>query len=66
VLAIIPPTLAAANITYSGFSSSKKEATDKVSNKSNSLCVREIILVYPFFSRALTIALPTKPLCPAT
>ena len=64
--ATIPPTLAAARNTYSGFSSSKNFSTASWRHRSNSLCVRVTIFVYPCLCSSLTIADPTMPRWPAT
>ena len=57
----MPPTLAAAKKTNSGFSSQKKAFTLCESLKSNSAEVLVIIFVNPFFSRLRIIAEPTIP-----
>ena len=66
IFAAIPPTLAAARKTYSGFSAAKKPSTSVCLHKSSSACMRVIILLYPCRKSYRTIADPTMPLCPAT
>src|SRR5436305_3136486 len=66
LLALIPPTLAAAKITMSGFSFRKKSATARESERSTSARPRFSRFEKPAKSSARVIALPTMPLCPAT
>ena len=65
LLAWMPPTLAAASTTTSGFSCAKKAFTAAWSFRSSSLLVRVMMLVYPSFCRRRTMALPTMPRWPA-
>src|SRR5690349_12368107 len=62
----MPPTLAAARKTYSGFSRSKNPATAWRSVRSSSRRVRQRRLRYPAAWRVRTRAEPTRPRCPAT
>ena len=66
LFAEIPPTLAAAKKTTSGFSSWKNLATAPWSMRSSSDLVRTIGSGYPASLRARTIADPTSPRWPAT
>ena len=61
----MPPTLAAAIITILGLCFLRKIYTDFWSSKSNFFLSTVKISLYPLFLRALRIAEPTKPLCPA-
>ena len=56
IFALIPPTLAAARNTTSGFSFLKKSLTSLWIVKSNSLCDFKIKLSFPLFFNARTIA----------
>jgi hypothetical protein len=66
LLACIPPTLAAARITYWGFSAAKKESTSDWRVRSSSEWERRTRLVKPWDWSLRTIAEPTRPRCPAT
>src|SRR5438270_2468123 len=66
LLALIPPTLAAAKITMSGFSFPKNSATARESERSTSARPRFSKFENPADSSARAIALPTMPLWPAT
>src|SRR5581483_513552 len=62
----MPPTLAAARTTISGFSTAKNLATAVESARSSSLRSRVSRFVNPRVSRARVSALPTMPRWPAT
>src|SRR5690554_3750218 len=62
----MPPTWAAARMTYSGFSSSKKALTAVPSSRSTSERDFPTKRVYPFDCRFRQMADPTNPRWPAT
>src|SRR5688572_3794665 len=64
--ATIPPTLAAAIKTYSGFASAKNARTALPSSRSSSARVRSSRFSNPPRSSVRTSADPTRPRCPAT
>src|SRR6185503_17905514 len=66
LLAMMPPTFAAASSTYSGRSSAKKRMTLVWFSRSSSSCVRAISFEKPRARRCRSSADPTRPRWPAT